>query len=122
MLIISMKEFINSIVYYCHKVNLLLLTYILFYRRIGVVDNTINKDSNFMNSAEREIYDRLQKLKEDKQIEQNISNDDITTRLKNLKGEVPSTSDAELTAKLANLKGVPISAVQSKVIFSFSNI
>ncbi|CAH0728490.1 unnamed protein product, partial [Brenthis ino] len=84
-----------------------------YYKRIGVVDTTINKDLNFMNSSEREIYNRLQKLKEDKQIEKNH---DITTRLKNLKGEVPSTSDAELTAKLANLKGVPISAVQSKAI------
>lgn len=32
---------------------------------------------------------------------------EISDRLKNLKGETPSTSDAELRARLAKLRGLP---------------
>lgn len=94
--------------------------FILNFRRIGpTIDATKRKDIS-ENATDQEIYEKLMKLKEDKQENmQKVNNDDIINRLKKLKGDIPSTSTAELEARLANIKGVPISAVQTKVIFIF---
>lgn len=95
--------------------------FILNFRRIGsTIDTTKRKDTN-ENATDEEIYDKLMKLKENKQENtQKLNNDDIINRLKKLKGDIPSTSTAELEARLANIKGVPVSAVQTKVIFIFT--
>lgn len=78
----------------------------------------MSNDSECVNSSEKEIYDRLQKLKEDnKEHSVNFTTDDIATRLQNLKGEIPSTSDAEIAARLANLKGLPTCEIASKVLY-----
>lgn len=76
----------------------------------------MNENTEFTSSTEKEIYERLKKLKEDnKEHHANPTKDDIAARLQNLKGEVPTTSDAELAARLANLKGLPTTETPSKV-------
>lgn len=92
--------------------------FIFNFRRIGpTIDDTKRIDIS-ENATDQEIYEKLMKLKEDKQENmQKGNNGDIINRLKKLKGDIPSTSTAELEARLANIKGVPISAVQTKVIF-----
>lgn len=65
---------------------------------------------------EKEISERLKKLKEDKEAAlATTSTDTVADRLQKLKGETPSTSDAQLKARLANIKGVPVSTLESKV-------
>ncbi|XP_045776872.1 abscission/NoCut checkpoint regulator [Maniola jurtina] len=89
-----------------------------YYKRIGGRESASGHiDSTSEDSVEKEISERLNKLKQDKlDSKASPSNDEVAERLQKLKGDVPSTSDAELTARLANIKGVPISALQSKQV------
>lgn len=87
----------------------------VYYKRINAINPSMNNKSVFANNSEKEIYDRLQKLKEDnKEHTANSSTNDIAARLQKLKGEIPSTSDAEIAARLASLKGVPTCEISSK--------
>lgn len=73
-------------------------------------------DSPGMDTTDRLIAGRLQKLKESRTINSVTTTDEeIKNRLQNIKGEMPSTSDAEIQARLAKLRGVPIETLSSKV-------
>lgn len=88
-----------------------------YYKRIGPTIDATKRIDISENATDQEIYEKLMKLKEDKQENmQKGNNGDIINRLKKLKGDIPSTSTAELEARLANIKGVPISAVQTKPV------
>lgn len=76
-------------------------------------NNCSNPESG--SSKEKEIADRLKKLKEDTSKKTQASTEDIADRLKKIKGDVPSASDEELQLRLANIRGVPVTTVQSKV-------
>ncbi|XP_063387683.1 abscission/NoCut checkpoint regulator [Cydia fagiglandana] len=80
-----------------------------YFKRIGTVkDNSSTDSSNkqrIQNEKDQEIQARLHKLKENEKMK--TSEEEISRRLQNIKGEVPSTSDAELLERLAKLRGVP---------------
>ncbi|CAG4954073.1 unnamed protein product [Parnassius apollo] len=80
----------------------------VFYSRIAKINESQSdcKDNTFVNTSEQEIFNRLQKLKQDKK-EKIKSDKEILERLQNLKGPMPSTSDAEIYSRLAEVKGIP---------------
>lgn len=92
---------------------------VFLLRRVEAIKDSsktdVSTNQDTLTDKDQEIRDRLEKLK-DKEKEK-TSEEEITKRLKNIKGDVPSTSDAELLDRLAKLRGVPISTLQSKVIF-----
>ncbi|XP_073950336.1 abscission/NoCut checkpoint regulator [Choristoneura fumiferana] len=87
-----------------------------YYKRVEAIkdssktDVSSNKDT--LNDKDQEIRARLGKLKDKEKVK--MSEEEITMRLKNIKGDVPSTSDAELLDRLAKLRGVPVSTLQTK--------
>ncbi|XP_013185001.2 abscission/NoCut checkpoint regulator [Amyelois transitella] len=83
-----------------------------YYKRLG-----LNMSDNSTTSKDHEIQERLQKLKQNEKPMVSLE-EEIAARLKNIKGDIPSTSDAELAQRLANLRGVPISTLQSKPVLS----
>ncbi|CAG9565531.1 unnamed protein product [Danaus chrysippus] len=85
-----------------------------YYKRISALDEATSSGEP-KNNIEQEIHERLQKLKDNRDVPKASSNTEIIERLQKLKGDIPTTTDSELQAKLANIKGVPLSAVQSKV-------
>lgn len=91
---------------------------VFLLRRVEAIKDSsktdVSTNQDTLTDKDQEIRDRLEKLK-DKEKEK-TSEEEITKRLKNIKGDVPSTSDAELLDRLAKLRGVPISTLQSKVI------
>ncbi|XP_063367656.1 abscission/NoCut checkpoint regulator [Cydia amplana] len=86
--------------------------------RIGAIkDNSSTDSSNkqrIQNEKYQEIQARLHKLKENEKVK--TSEEEISRRLENIKGEVPSTSDAELLERLAKLRGVPVATLQTKTV------
>ncbi|XP_053613773.1 abscission/NoCut checkpoint regulator isoform X2 [Plodia interpunctella] len=86
-----------------------------YYKRIGLNRNDVHCDNGGTSSQDQEIHARLLKLKQDTTPKM-TQEEEIAIRLKNIKGEVPSTSDAELQQRLANLRGVPVNTLQSKNI------
>lgn len=70
------------------------------------------------NDLEKEIQQRLQRLKEERNnVPQGSTDEEILKRLQSIKGNQPTASDAELQARLANLKGIPVIEGQNKVLF-----
>ncbi|XP_061721864.1 abscission/NoCut checkpoint regulator [Cydia pomonella] len=86
--------------------------------RIGAgKDNSSTGSScnrRIQNDKDQEIQARLQKLKENEKVK--ASEEEISRRLQNIKGEVPTTSDAELLERLAKLRGVPVATLQTKAV------
>ncbi|CAK1583723.1 unnamed protein product [Parnassius mnemosyne] len=80
----------------------------VFYSRIAKINESQSdcKDNTFVNTSEQEIFNRLEKLKQDNK-EKAKSDKEILERLQNLKGPMPSTSDAEIYSRLAKVKGIP---------------
>ena len=80
-----------------------------------------NSDSTAGTGPEdQEISERLQKLKEGRNVTStSTTDDDIKSRLQSIKGETPSSSDAEIYARLAKLKGVPVQVVTAKVTYRY---
>ncbi|CAG9565532.1 unnamed protein product [Danaus chrysippus] len=87
----------------------------LHQMRISALDEATSSGEP-KNNIEQEIHERLQKLKDNRDVPKASSNTEIIERLQKLKGDIPTTTDSELQAKLANIKGVPLSAVQSKPV------
>ncbi|KAJ8714077.1 hypothetical protein PYW08_007697 [Mythimna loreyi] len=90
-----------------------------YYRRIGAIDpNQLdNSNSNARTKDDQLILDRLQKLKEGRNVTPaSTTDEDIKKRLQNIKGETPTTSDAEIYSRLAKLRGVPLEAVSAKPV------
>lgn len=93
----------------------------MYFRRIGAMDQKEKLPGNSNSAAgtgteDQLIAERLQKLKEGRNITStSTTDDDIKSRLQNIKGETPSASDSEIYARLAKLKGVPIEVVSAKV-------
>ncbi|XP_037963519.2 abscission/NoCut checkpoint regulator [Plutella xylostella] len=74
-----------------------------YYKRIGA-----SSGSSAEHSTDQEILSRLQKLKDDKlENKTAVTTEEITERLKKIKGDVPSVSDAEIQERLARLRGTP---------------
>ncbi|XP_068619126.1 abscission/NoCut checkpoint regulator isoform X2 [Battus philenor] len=89
-----------------------------FYRRIANINdinNTSKGNDCIINKTEKDIQERLQKLKENNKKFVNVTDEDLAQRLQNLKEPKPSTSDAELYSKLAKIKGLPVDVVNKKV-------
>ncbi|KAL0819577.1 hypothetical protein ABMA28_007667 [Loxostege sticticalis] len=91
-----------------------------YYKRIGL---TSNKSDNSVhnveqsNDLEKEIQQRLQRLKEERNnVPQGSTDEEILKRLQSIKGNQPTASDAELQARLANLKGIPVIAGHNKTV------
>ncbi|CAK1583724.1 unnamed protein product [Parnassius mnemosyne] len=82
----------------------------VFYRQVRIAkineSQSDCKDNTFVNTSEQEIFNRLEKLKQDNK-EKAKSDKEILERLQNLKGPMPSTSDAEIYSRLAKVKGIP---------------
>lgn len=91
---------------------------VFLLRRVEAIKDSsktdVSTNQDTLTDKDQEIRDRLEKLKNKEK--EKTSEEEITKRLKNIKGDVPSTSDAELLDRLAKLRGVPISTLQSKVI------
>ncbi|XP_075982706.1 abscission/NoCut checkpoint regulator isoform X2 [Anticarsia gemmatalis] len=89
-----------------------------YYRRLGVMydKQETNKisDSN-ADPIDQTISERLQKLKEDRDVPM-TTDEQIKSRLQNIKGEMPSTSDAEIQERLAKLRGMPVISMTSKPV------
>ncbi|XP_047994281.1 abscission/NoCut checkpoint regulator [Leguminivora glycinivorella] len=89
-----------------------------YYKRIGAVKGQSSTDSTsnerVQNEKDQEIQARLLMLKEKEKVE--TSEGEISRRLQNIKGEMPSTSDAELLERLAKLRGVPVATLQTKPV------
>ncbi|KAJ8723867.1 hypothetical protein PYW07_007847 [Mythimna separata] len=92
-----------------------------YYRRIGALDpkQPVNSNSGVGTKEDQLILDRLQKLREGRNVtptSTTTTDEDIKSRLQNIKGETPSTSDADIYSRLAKLKGVPLEVVSAKPV------
>ncbi|KAL0869057.1 hypothetical protein ABMA27_007374 [Loxostege sticticalis] len=91
-----------------------------YYKRIGLTSNKSDNSVNNVehsNDLEKEIQQRLQRLKEDRNnVPQGSTDEEILKRLQSIKGNQPTASDAELQARLANLKGIPVIEGQNKTV------